>query len=190
MPPWRCFVGIRFSINGESRMHSMIWFTWAPFLDSGALITPRLGILSRKHFDRDSKSLLRTTWLSDWWVCGFRGRAWRSKSVSGCETGSGASSGLRRRRPLEAAVPSKLGAQSVGFEGRGGRQSRSEPQNQASAPAMARHGGCRPINHTGGRRRLASRQRPQRARAAGWVAACSGSWGLRSPPPICLLART
>ena len=131
-------------------MHSRIWFTWAQFLGLGALITPRLGILSRKHFDRDSKSLLQTTWLSDWWVRGFRGCAWRSKSVSGCETGSGASSGLRRRSPLEAAVPSKLGAQSVGFEGRGGRQSRSDPQNQASAPAMARHGGCRPINHTGG----------------------------------------
>jgi hypothetical protein len=53
----------------------------------------------------DSKSLLRTTWLSDWWVCGFRGRAWRSKSVSGCETGPGASSGLRRRSPLEAVLP-------------------------------------------------------------------------------------
>ena len=55
---------------------------------------------------------------------------------------------------------------------------------------MARHGGCRPMNPPGGRCRLASRQRPQRARAAGWMAACSGSWGLRSPPPICLLART
>ena len=43
-------------------------------------------------------------WLSDWWVCVFR-CAWRSKSVSGCETGPGASSGLRRRSPLEAVLP-------------------------------------------------------------------------------------
>ena len=38
-------------------MRFRIWFTWAQFLGLGALITPRLGILSRKHFDRDSKSL-------------------------------------------------------------------------------------------------------------------------------------
>ena len=46
-------------------MRSMIWFISAQFLGSGALTTPRLGILSRKHFDRDSKSLLRTTWLRE-----------------------------------------------------------------------------------------------------------------------------
>ena len=88
-------------------------------------------------------------WLSDWWVCVFL-CAWRSKSVSGCETGPGASSGLRRRSPLEAVLPVPGRARSR-LVLRVAEAARAGATLETKRLHLPWHDtGSRPINHTGG----------------------------------------